>query len=267
LHPFMTKPSYLAIAELPLAERVARMRDPEVRARILAEPFDALPGRIPAFIVDVLARLDRVFALGDPPEYEPPPEASVAGRAARLGRDPLALTYDLLLERDGRELLFAPAANYVDCDYEATLTMLRHPHTVVGLGDGGAHCGTICDGSYPTYLLTHWSRDRSRGERLPLEFAVRRYTRAPAELIGVRDRGLIAAGMKADINLIDHDNLYLTPPSIVHDLPAGGRRLMQTARGYVATIVSGEVVIDHDQATGALPGRLLRGGRSDQRVA
>jgi N-acyl-D-aspartate/D-glutamate deacylase len=267
LHPFMTKPSYVAIAHLPLAERVARMRDPALRARILAEPFDALPGRIPAFIVDVLARLDRVFPLGDPPDYEPPPEASVAGRAARLGVDPLALMYELLLERDGRELLFAPAANYVDCDYEATLAMLRHPHTVVGLGDGGAHCGTICDGGYPTYLLTHWTRDRSRGERLPLEFAVRRHTRAPAELVGLHDRGLIAPGMKADINLIDHANLSLAPPTIVHDLPAGGRRLMQTAKGYIATIVSGELVIDHDRPTGALPGRLLRGARADPLAA
>ena len=262
LHPFMSKPSYLEIAQLPLGERVARMRDPALRARILAEPFDALPGRIPDFIVNVLARLDRVFALGDPPDYEPPPEASVASRAARIGCDPMELMYELLLERDGRELLFAPAANYIDCDYEAVLTMLRHPHTVVGLGDGGAHCGSICDGSYPTYLLTHWSRDRTRGDRLPLEFAMRRYTRAPAELIGLLDRGLIAPGMKADINLIDHANLYLSPPTIVHDLPAGGRRLMQTAKGYVATVVSGEVVIDHDQPTGALPGRLLRGARA-----
>jgi N-acyl-D-aspartate/D-glutamate deacylase len=267
LHPFMTKPSYVAIAQLPLAERVARMRDPSVRARIMAEPFDALPGRIPAFIVEVLARLDRVFALGDPPEYEPPPEASVAARAAREGRDPLDLMYDLLLERDGRELLFAPAANYADCDYASALAMLRHPHTVVGLGDGGAHCGSICDGGFPTYLLTHWTRDRTRGERLPIEFAINRYTRAPAQLLGLRDRGLIAPGMKADINIIDHANLYLSPPSIVHDLPAGGRRLMQTAKGYVATIASGEVVIEHDQPTGALPGRLLRGERPDPRHA
>ena len=173
--------------------------------------------------------------------------------------------YELLLERDGRELLFAPAANYVDCDYEAVLAMLRHPHTAVGLGDGGAHCGSICDGSYPTYLLTHWTRDRSRGARLPLEFAVHRYTRAAAELVGLLDRGLIAPGMKADLNLIDHANLSLAPPTIVHDLPAGGRRLMQTAKGYAATIVSGEVVIDHDRPTGALPGRLLRGARPDPR--
>jgi N-acyl-D-aspartate/D-glutamate deacylase len=265
LHPFMTKPSYLALAHLPLAERVLRMRDPQTRARILAEPFDTLPGRIPAFIVDVLARLERVFALGDPPDYEPPPEASIAGRAARLNCDPMALMYDLLLEREGHELLFAPAANYVECNYEAALAMLRHPHTVVGLGDGGAHCGSICDGSYPTYLLTHWSRDRSRGGQLPLEFAVRRYTRAPAELIGLHDRGLIAPGMKADVNLIDHAGLYLSPPSIVHDLPGGGRRLMQTAKGYIATIASGEVVIDHDQPTGALPGKLLRSAAADPR--
>jgi N-acyl-D-aspartate/D-glutamate deacylase len=265
LHPFMTKPSYLAIAHLPLAERVARMRDPALRARILAEPPDALPGRIPDLMSNVLVRLDRVFALGDPPDYEPPSEASVAARAARLGLDAFALMYELLLEREGRELLFAPAANYVDCDYEAALAMLRHPHTVVGLGDGGAHCATICDASYPTYLLAHWTRDRSRGERLPLEFAVHRYTRAPAELVGLLDRGLIAPGMKADLNLIDHAKLSLAPPTIVHDLPAGGRRLMQTAKGYAATIVSGEVVIDHDRPTGALPGRLLRGARPDPR--
>ena len=266
LHPFMSRPSYVAIADLPLAERVARMRDAALRARILSEPVDALPGRIPALTSTVLARLDRIYPLGDPPDYEPAAEASVAGRAARLGIDPYALMYDLLLEREGRELLFAPAANYVDGNYEAALAMLRHPHTVVGLGDGGAHCGSICDGSFPTYLLTHWTRDRTRGERLPLEFAVHRYTRAPAELIGLNDRGLIAPGMKADINLIDHPNLSLSPPTIVHDLPAGGRRLMQTATGYVATIVAGEVVIDRDRPTGALPGRLLRGAREDPRL-
>jgi len=266
LHPFMSKPGYRAIAELPLAERAARMRDPALKKQILTEPFAALPGRIPAFIIGVLDRLDHVFALGDPPDYEPAPEASVAARAARLGRDPLDLMYDLLLERDGRELLFAPAANYADCDYDAVLTMLRHPHTAVGLGDGGAHCGSICDGSYPTYLLTHWTRDRTRGERLPLEFAVHRYTRAPADLVGMRDRGLLAPGMKADINLIDHANLYLAPPTIVYDLPAGGRRLMQTAKGYVATVVSGEIVIENDEHTGALPGTLLRAARPDPRV-
>ncbi len=267
LHPFMTKPSYVAIAALPIAERVARMRDPALRARILAEPFDALPGRVPAFIAQVLSRLDRVFALGDPPDYEPPPSASVAARAVRMGRDPLDLMYDLLLEREGKELLFAPAANYGEGDYEAALAMLRHPHTVVGLGDGGAHCGSICDSSFPTFLLTHWTRDRTRGARLPLEFAVRRYTRAPAELVGLMDRGLLVPGMKADVNLIDHANLYCSPPRIVHDLPAGGRRLMQTAKGYVATVVSGAVVMEHDQPTGALPGRLLRGAREDPRAA
>jgi N-acyl-D-aspartate/D-glutamate deacylase len=267
LHPFMSKPGYAANAGLPLAERVARMRDPTIRARILAEPLDALPEHIPDFIASVFARLDRVYPLGDPPDYEPAPEDSVAGRARQLGVDPMALMYDLLLEREGRELLFAPAANYVDGNYDAAFDMLRHPHTVVGLGDGGAHCGSICDGSFPTYLLTHWTRDRTRGERLPIEFAVQRYTRAPAELIGLHDRGLIAEGMKADLNVIDHRRLRLAPPIIVDDLPAGGRRLMQTASGYVATVVSGEVVMENGQPTGALPGKLLRGGRGDPRLA
>ena len=173
----------------------------------------------------------------------------------------MALMYDLLLERDGRELLFAPAANYVECNYDAALAMLSHPHTVVGLGDGGAHCGSICDGSYPTYLLTHWSRDRTRGAKLPLEFVVRRYTRAPAELIGLCDRGLIAPGLKADINLIDHANLYLSPPSIVHDLPAGGRRLIQRASGYRHTFNAGVETLRNDELTGERPGRVVRGAQ------
>jgi N-acyl-D-aspartate/D-glutamate deacylase len=261
LHPFVAKPSYAAIAELPLAERVRRMRDPGLRARILHEPLAALPDHIPDLMARVLTRLDRVFGLGDPPNYEPAPDESIAARATRKGIDPLELLYDQLLERDGRELLFAPYANYVDCNYEPSFAMLRHPHTVVGLGDGGAHCGTICDGSYPTYLLTHWCRDRSRGARLPVEFAVHRHTRAAAQLVGLQDRGLIRPGMKADINVIDYENLSLERPSVVRDLPASGRRLMQTARGYLATVVSGEIVVDHDRATGALPGRLLRGAR------
>lgn len=265
LHPFMTKPSYVAIASLPLEDRVSRMRDPEVRRKIISEPIDQLPGRIPAFVSEVISRLDRVFCLGDPPNYEPAPEDSVAAQAMRAGKEPMEYMYDLLLRQDGRELLYAPASNYADCDFEVTRTMLAHPYTVIGLGDGGAHCGSICDSSFPTYLLTHWTRDRTRGERLPLEFAVNRYTRAPAQVIGLEDRGLIAPGMKADINLIDHANLAITPPTIVHDLPTGGRRLMQTAKGYVATLVSGQVVMESDQPTGVLPGKLLRGARMDPR--
>lgn len=266
LHPFMTKPSYIRIADLPLAERVARMRDPALRAKILAEPYDAMPGRVPAFISVLLNNFKRMFRLGDPPNYEPPLETSAAACAAAAGVAPLDLVYDWLLEDDGKALLYLTAVNYIDGNLDATLHMLRHPYTVVGLGDGGAHCGSICDGSFPTFMLLHWTRERSRGEKLPLEFAVRRQTRAPAELIGLHDRGLIAPGMKADVNLIDHAKLALAPPSIVSDLPAGGRRLMQTARGYVATVVSGEVVIEHDRPTGALPGKLLRGGTQDPRT-
>jgi len=258
LHPFMVKQAYREIAHLPLAERVARMRDPAVRARMLAEPFDSAPGRHPALILSILASLDQVFDLGDPPNYEPQAQDSVAEQARLRGIEPLAYIYDLMLERDGKALLYAPAANYNDCDLEATRTMLTHPHTVVGLGDGGAHCGSICDGGFPTFLLTHWTRDRQRGERIPIEHAVRRYTSATAELIGISDRGVLTPGMKADVNLIDHANLCLSPPHIVQDLPAGGQRLMQTARGYVATIKSGKVVIEQDQPTGELPGVLLR---------
>jgi N-acyl-D-aspartate/D-glutamate deacylase len=200
-----------------------------------------------------------MFRLGDPPDYEPRPEDSLAAEAARRGTGPDALAYDLMLERDGRAMLYLAMANYVDGGLDAVLAMMRHPHTVPGLGDGGAHCGTICDGSYSTFLLSHWARDRSRGEKLPLPFVVRSLSRDTAEIVGFRDRGRVAAGYKADLNLIDFDRLRLHPPEILSDLPAGGRRLIQHAEGYRATIVSGAVVAVDGIPTGALPGRLVRG--------
>jgi N-acyl-D-aspartate/D-glutamate deacylase len=254
-HPFSTHPTFQEIAELPLPERVARLRDPEIRRRILAEePNHAMP--VAMFIA---SRFDRLFQLGDPPDYEPEPERSVAATAKREGRGPQAVAYDWLLEREGRELLYFPLLNYSNGDFEPIREMLLHPNAVLGLSDGGAHCGIICDASTPTFLLTHWVRDRRRGERLPLEWAVRLQTRNTARLFGLEDRGMLAPGLKADLNLIDLERLHIDPPEMQFDLPADGRRLVQRARGYRATIKSGEPIYEDGEPTGALPGRLIRG--------
>jgi N-acyl-D-aspartate/D-glutamate deacylase len=202
-----------------------------------------------------------VFPLGDPPDYEPGPEKSIAGIARREGRDAYEVLYDRLLERDGRELLMLTILGYSDGDLEAVRAMLEHPASAFGLGDAGAHCGAICDATMTTFLLTHWARDRSRGPKLPLPWVVRKMTRETAELYGLGDRGVLAPGKKADANVIDWDALQLEPPVMVHDLPAGGRRLIQRARGYQATILSGVVTMRDGEHTGALPGRLLRGAR------
>jgi N-acyl-D-aspartate/D-glutamate deacylase len=202
---------------------------------------------------------DRMFHLGDPPNYEPTPESSLAAEARRRGVSPEALAYDLLLERDGRNTLYLAVTNYALGSLETCLAMMRHEGSLLGLGDGGAHCGTICDGSYPTFMLTHWGRDRTRGERLPLPWIVKALTRDTAEAIGLRDRGLVAPGYKADLNVFALERLRLHAPEVAHDLPTGGRRLIQRADGYAATIVSGIVVHRDGTPTGALPGRLVRG--------
>jgi N-acyl-D-aspartate/D-glutamate deacylase len=254
-HPFMFHPSYQDIAGLPLDERVRRMRAPEVRRAILAERVQLdLP------MADLVFRgFHKMFPLGDPPDYEPAPEASIAAIARREGRTPEEVAYDLLLGRDGRELLYLPLLNYSQFDFEPIREMLLHPRTVIGLGDGGAHCGIIADASAPTYLLTHWVRGRRRGARLPLEHVVRRQTMETARLYGFDDRGVLAPGMKADVNVIDLDALALRPPEMVFDLPGNGRRLIQRVTGYRATIKSGEVVFESNEPTGRLPGRLIRG--------
>ena len=239
LNTFYTCDTYIKLAQLHFDEKILELRRPEIRARILAESADPDP-------TIVLGRLAQEFAhmflLGDPPDYEQPLEQSIAARARRLGVTPQELAYDLMLERGGRNNLYVTLCNYEYGSLDSSLTMMRHAGSVLGLGDGGAHCGTICDGSYPTFMLTHWVRDRTRGERLPLPMVVKWLSHDPAHAVGLEDRGLIAPGYKADLNLFDLDRLHLHAPEVMHDLPSGGRRLVQRANGYAATIVSGNIV-------------------------
>lgn len=256
LHPFITCPTYRReLADLDLAERVARMREPDMRATLISEHQHRTRG-----MSGIVAQsFHKMFPLGDPPDYEPAPEHSIEARAAAAGVSPAEMVYDMLLERGGRELLLFPLANFTDGNLDVVREMNLAEGTLPGLSDGGAHCGVICDASFPTYMLTHWARDRDRGERLPLEYVVQRQCRDTARQVGLEDRGTIEVDMLADLNVIDHDNLVLRPPEIVFDLPAGGRRLVQKADGYTATIKRGEVIYRNGEATGQLPGQLIRG--------
>jgi N-acyl-D-aspartate/D-glutamate deacylase len=253
-HPFAGRQAYKDIAHLPLPERIARLRTPEVRDAILNENVPV--GGLEALLIGSFHKL---FPLGDPPDYEPPPDRSVAAIAEREGRRPIEVAYDLMLQRDGRELLYLPVLGYAAGDLGAIQEMLTHPATVLGLGDGGAHCGVLCDASLPTFMLSHWARDRQRGSRLPVEQVVHLQTQRTAQLYGFLDRGVLAPGYLADVNLIDLDGLALQAPEMAYDLPAGGKRLIQRASGYAATVKSGVVVREHDEPTGIRPGRLLRG--------
>ncbi|MEY2430511.1 MAG: N-acyl-D-amino-acid deacylase [Acidimicrobiaceae bacterium] len=254
LHPFITHPTYRPLREMPLAERVARLRDPEVREALLAEK----PATENVIATTLITRWAQIFPLGDPPDYEPAPATSVAAVAEREGRSPEAVVLDWLLERDGKALLFAPLASYVAFDHDVIREMMTHPRTVLGLSDGGAHCGLICDASMPTTLLTHWVRDRSRGERLSVEQAVHLQTGRTAATYGFRDRGTLSPGLRADLNLIDLEGMRLHAPEMVFDLPAGGRRLIQRVDGYRATVVAGRVTFVDGEPTGERPGRLVR---------
>jgi N-acyl-D-amino-acid deacylase len=256
LNPFRLRPAYDAISHLPLAERVARLRDPEVRARILAEE----PARDNVVRLDALrARsFDHLYPLGDTLDYEPTSEQSIGAVARRTGADVWEVAYDVMMRDEGREMLLLPLLNYGNGSYDGLYDMMTNPYTVQGLGDGGAHCNVICDASMTTYMLTHWVRDRTRGPRLTLEHAVRRLTRDSAELYGLHDRGVIAPGKKADFNVIDHERLALVRPELVNDLPAAAGRLIQRSEGYVATIVSGEIVVASGEETDARPGHLVR---------
>jgi N-acyl-D-aspartate/D-glutamate deacylase len=256
LNPFYSTSTYRKLAGLSFDRKIAQLREPEVRAAILAEANDPNP-------TNMLGRRVRnftdMFPLGDPPDYEPAAETSILAQAKARGVTPEELAYDLLLEDGGRNMLFLAAANYADKSLDPAAEMIRHKDTILGLGDGGAHLGTVCDASYTTFFLKEWPRQRAGGVRMDLAGTVRELSRRPAETVGLLDRGLVAPGYKADLNVVDLDRLALHRPEIRVDLPAGGRRLFQRAEGYRATIVSGEVIQRDGEATDALPGRLVRG--------
>lgn len=261
-NPFSTYPTYREIARLPLTERVARLRDPDFRARLLADEPDSgrAPGLSPA------RAWDRIYPMGvESPDYEITPDRSIAALAAARGADPRALALDHMLDGgagNGRGMLYLPLLNYAESNLDHVRTMLEHDCVVPGLSDGGAHVGMICDGSFPTTNLVHWTRDRTRGPTLSIEKMVKSQCRDTAETVGLFDRGLVQPGYRADLNVIDYDHLKLMAPSVAYDLPTGGRRLVQRAQGYTATIVAGQVTYRDGSPTGALPGRLLRGAQA-----
>jgi N-acyl-D-aspartate/D-glutamate deacylase len=258
-HPFMAHPLWQQIAPLPWDEKLARLRDPAVRAQLT--DMDALAGaaRHDSRMAYLTQSFHKMYALGAEPDYEPPQERSVAAIAQREGRTPLEVVYDMLMDLDGKGIVYFPSFNYAYNDLSQLHAELQHPRTMMSLADGGAHCGYICDVSMPTYMLTHWARDRSRGPTLPLELMVQRQTRDTARIYGLEDRGLLRPGYLADINIIDFDRLRIPPPHVAFDLPAGGRRLVQTAEGYRATLKAGETIMENGERTGALPGKLMRG--------
>ena len=258
-HPFLFSPEWPVIAAMPAAERRAHVAKPEVRKKLIASLPDFSGNPLPGAAMAIARGFSMMFRLGDPPNYEPRPDESIAAIAERDGRDPLEVAYDVMLERDGRGLIYLPLIGYANGDLEAIRSMMMHPKAVFGLSDGGAHCGLICDASMPTFLLTHWVRDRERGEKIPIEFVVESQTRRTAELYGMQDRGVLAPGMKADVNVIDFEALAIHTPEMVYDLPAEGKRLIQKVDGYRYTVQSGEVTYESGKPPGALPGKLVRG--------
>ena len=262
-HAFAKRPTFAAYDHLPHEELVAKLRDPKVRKSILEEgdaPTD------PTILFDGMARLiqamtHRLYPLGAIPDYEPAPDQSIVAIAERTGASPLEVLYDYMLEDGGHAMAMMPIFNYVNGNHDAIREMLLHPQAVSGLSDGGAHCGMICDASIPTFMLSHWARDRSRGEKLPLEWVVKKQTNDTATLYGLTDRGVVKEGKRADLNVIDFSTLNLSGPKMAHDLPAGGRRLLQEANGYDYTIVAGQITRKQGEDTGLRPGRLIRGAK------
>lgn len=257
LNPFSFHPSYRRLHPMSLEEKVAELRRPEVREALLGEESTLTEG----LAAEIIGSWHKMFRLGDPADYEPAPEDSFAGLAESTGRTPQEIAYDALLEKDGRALIYHPLFNYLTGDLSLVQEMLEHPHTTFGLSDGGAHCGVISDASFPTTLIQHWGRDRTRGPKLPLERLVAMQTSETAALVGLLDRGVVAPGYKADLNVIDFDNLTLHEPTVAYDLPAGGRRLVQRASGYDYTIVGGQIAFRDGEPTGVLNGQLIRGSQ------
>ena len=254
LNPFRFHPSYMEIADLSLEERVKIMNTSEFREKLMKEQGVS----INPLVDEIVNSFGKMFKLGEPANYEPDPKDSFESLAETSNMTAAEIAYQAMLEKDGRALIYHPLFNYQPGDLSLVEKMLKHPYTISGLGDAGAHCGAISDASFPTTLVQHWSRDRNRGERLPLETVIKMQTSETANLLGIYDRGVIEEGFKADINIIDYEGLTLHEPEIVNDLPAGGRRLVQKASGYDYTIVSGEVAFIKGEATGALNGRLIR---------
>ena len=267
LNPFTVRPSYKKIEALSIEEQRQRLRDPQVRRQILAEaPSDADVAKLAQFRQAVTRKWERFYVMGDPPDYEPAPEKSVAAIAAREGRPPDEVAYDYIAGGDGQYLYF-PVVNYVTGDHAPIFEMLNDPACLLGLSDGGAHCTSIVDAGVPTFMLMHWGRDRGRGPRLPLEKLVKRQTSETADFFGFGDRGRLAPELRADINVIDFDGLKVRKPELVHDMPAGGRRFVQHVEGYEATLVAGRPIFERGERTGAMPGRLVRAGHESAVLA
>ena len=260
VNPFIMNPSYQPLLKLSLAERVEALRDADLRQRLINE--EPMPGYSP-LLYSLGRNFDKMFKLNDPPQYMPDKKTWLRTIASEQGISTIEAAYDALLEFEGHQLLVAPGANFNEDNFDHVHEMLKHPNAVVALGDGGAHYGLICDAGYTTFMLTYWGRDRLGGPRIPLADIVKALTRTPAMSVGLQDRGLIAPGYRADINIINFDRLGVDAPHMVRNLPGGGRRLMQNAEGYVATLVKGTVISRDGVPTGARPGRLIRGAKGD----
>jgi len=255
LNPFTFYPSFYDLSKKSLEEKVATMRDPKFKKKLLSEKPVSIGNPL---VEEITQSFNKMFRLGDPANYEPDPDSSFKAIAKKQNISPQEVAYDCLLEKEGKALIYHPLFNYLPGNLDFVEKMLNHPYSISGLGDAGAHCGAISDASFPTTLIQHWGRDRTRGKKIPLEKLISMQTLETSRLLGISDRGVLKEGYKADINVIDFDNLTLHEPEVLHDLPAGGRRLVQKASGYEYTIVSGQIAFKNGEATGALNGRLIR---------
>jgi len=259
LHPFVAHPSFRKISNLPLEEKISIMKDPEFKKQLLSESHTFGDSKYLGMVTKLISTFEEQFPMDEIPNYEPPKEESIAGIAETEGRDVFDVVYEEMLRNEGKSFIYACFSPYPGHTLDFYKNIIEFKSSVAGLSDGGAHCGLICDASMPTWNITHWTRDRSRGDKIPLEFIVNKQTRETARTFGLFDRGEIKEGLLADINIIDYDNLTVYKPKMVYDLPTGGRRIIQKSSGYSATIKSGIITYENDKATGELPGTLIRG--------